>query len=345
MENTIIHWCHSTVNPVMGCDGCELWKPAAAIPAILLDLLPGLTSSPREVVQKLLTQVLASRTMSEVYRERKKIAARLAEEWELNPKARDQIVDVIRRECKCYAGLLGTKRAGNPGNVEAFESPKLFPGRMAAAAKWGAPTAKETAAKPWLAGLPRLVFISDMGDALSKCVSFEYLEREIIENVSSAKGRRHIWLWLTKRPGRMAEFGQWLASRGASWPDNLMAMTTVTAQSKASRIAELRKVPSKFKGLSIEPLFEPVTLDLTGIDWVICGGGSDVLAEPFHVEWALDIHAQCKASGAAFFLKQLGKNPYYNGRRIELEDQHGGDWREWLAEWRVREFPQKFTIK
>jgi len=28
MRKTNIQWCHSTVNPVMGCDGCELW-PAA----------------------------------------------------------------------------------------------------------------------------------------------------------------------------------------------------------------------------------------------------------------------------------------------------------------------------
>lgn len=23
--NTTIQWCDSTVNPVQGCDGCELW--------------------------------------------------------------------------------------------------------------------------------------------------------------------------------------------------------------------------------------------------------------------------------------------------------------------------------
>ena len=25
MKSTKIQWCDSTVNPVMGCDGCELW--------------------------------------------------------------------------------------------------------------------------------------------------------------------------------------------------------------------------------------------------------------------------------------------------------------------------------
>ena len=26
-QHTPIEWCDSAVNPVMGCDGCELWMP------------------------------------------------------------------------------------------------------------------------------------------------------------------------------------------------------------------------------------------------------------------------------------------------------------------------------
>lgn len=26
-RETLISWCHSTVNPTSGCDGCELWTP------------------------------------------------------------------------------------------------------------------------------------------------------------------------------------------------------------------------------------------------------------------------------------------------------------------------------
>jgi hypothetical protein len=33
-----------------------------------------------------------------------------------------------------------------------------------------------------------------------------------------------------------------------------------------------------------------VSLDLTGIDWLIVVVGSDVLADLFHIEWALDLH-------------------------------------------------------
>jgi protein gp37 len=238
--------------------------------------------------------------------------------------------------------MLGTNRAGHKGYADQFEVPKCFPGRMAKAARYGPPTAAEDAAKPWLAGCPRLIFVSDMGDALSGGITFDFLRAEIVDPVSSPLGRRHVWLWLTKRPGRMAQFGDWLASQGVAWPENLVAMTTVTSQERIGRIEELRKVPSRLKGLSLEPLFGPVDPPLEGIDWVIVGGGSDVLAGPFHVEWALDIQARCRDAGVALFLKQLGRRPFYGGCPVKLANQHGGDWAEWPAEWRVRQVPPAF---
>jgi protein gp37 len=123
-------------------------------------------------------------------------------------------------------------------------------------------------------------------------------------------------------------------------PANLVAMTTVTSQRYAWRVDALRRVPATLRGLSLEPLFEPVNLNLQGIQWVIVGGGSDVLAEPFHLEWALALRAQCQERGIAFFLKQLGKKPLFAASPLDLRDAHGGDWIEWPEEWRVRELPE-----
>ena len=107
-----------------------------------------------------------------------------------------------------------------------------------------------------------MIFISDMGDALSGAIPFEYLQSEIIDVAGSDAGRRHLWLWLTKRPDRMADFGNGLSQAGIPWPDNLVAMTSVTSPTTAARIDELRRVPSRFKGLSCEPAFAELTPEL-----------------------------------------------------------------------------------
>ena len=297
---------------------------------------------PPEMVTQVVRQAVCRQDMSELYRDRELLADKIQAAFGTTNGVHEVVVDTIRRAARCYAALLGTIRAGHKGYGDRFEQPKLYAGRMATAAHWSAPTPEEAASKPWLAGCPRLVFISDMGDALSKAVPFSFLRHEIVDQVSSVEGKRHIWLWLTKRPARMGEFAASLAMQSVPWPENLMAMTTITAQCKAGRLDQLRKVPSRWKGLSLEPLLEPVELCLDGIDWVIVGGGSDVLAEPFHVEWALNLRERCQATGVAFFLKQLGKKPFHQGQRFDLANEHGGDWNEWPAEWRVREVPNAF---
>jgi protein gp37 len=324
----------------MGCDGCELWNHAAAIIPELAAFVSSLSQGGPEVWGAV-TRAVGDRTTSELYRDREAVAAALARIPGVDPFAQDGAVDIIRRRCKCYAGMLGTLRAGHKGYADTFENPQLFPGRMQKAASWGPPTQAETAEKPWLEGMPRLIFISDMGDALSANVPFDYLDREIVYNVTSTAGKRHIWLWLSKRPERMAEFGEWLLERGGCWPANLVAMTTVTSQRFASRVDQLRRVPAPFKALSLEPISEPLKLDLKLIDWVIVGGGSDVLADRFCVEWALELKAVCSNAGVPFFLKQLGRLPFSGGKALSLEDPHGGDWSEWPDAWRVRQMPRE----
>lgn len=343
-HHTNIQWCHSSSNPIMGCDGCELWAKAGKIIADMATKLQssGFTSLSLQELRETISAVISDRKTSEIYAERNKIARNVCKRLGLDPSLQKVLVDVVRESAKCYAGLLGTNRAGHPGYADQFEVPKLFPGRMAEAARWSPPTDKERAAKPWLLNAPRMIFVSDMGDALSSGVPFEYLRHEIVNAVVSENGRRHLWLWLTKRPGRMAEFGKWLQTHGISWPDNLVAMTTVTSAKTVGRVRELLQVPSKFKGLSCEPLYTELNFDLAGVDWLIVGGGSDALAEPFHVEFALSLSEQCRKTETAFFLKQLGKNPLFNGKPLNLDHLHGGNWSEWPEAWRIREIPAGF---
>jgi protein gp37 len=345
MRNTPIQWTHSTINPVMGCDGCELWPSKAGLLRNLKRPILACANPPPEPEISTALAIAAGdfTTTSEIHAARKRIAADVVVRLQLPATAVKLLEDEIRKSCKCYAGLLGTMRPAHKGYADRFESPKLFPGRMATAARWAPPAAPENEAKPWLVGAPRMIFISDMGDALSGNVPFDYLRDEIIGAVNFIEGSRHIWLWLTKRPARMAAFGQWLDRQNIRWPDNLVAMTTVTSHATRGRVDELRKVPAKFRGLSCEPIYSELDLDLTGIDWLIAGGGSDIFAEPFHVEWALQLRDRCRHSRTALFLKQLGRNPFFNGQPLQLRDPHGGEWDEWPdPAWRVREIPAGF---
>jgi protein gp37 len=335
-EHTTIQWCDGTVNPVAGCDGCELFETREQVVARIAKALPGGPKDARKKVAGIAerfvgeTPLKASRSLIDTLLLEELIGAAQAAALHAETKS----------AFKCYAAQLSERYAGKAGWPAAFDKPKLFAGRIAKAAALKDMVGKVRDDKPWLNGQPRSMFVSDMGDALSAGIEFEFLRDEIITNVTSENGKRHVWLWVTKRPKQMAKFASWLAEKGIPWPDNLVAMTTVTSADTPYRVNDLREVPAKMRGLSVEPLWEEITLDLTGIDWVIVGGESGASAEPFHVEWAEKLREQCREAGVAFFFKQLGSKPYYHGEPLKMKDPHGGDWDEWLeVAWKVREAP------
>jgi protein gp37 len=275
MQGTGIQWCDDTVNPTMGCDGCELWGP-----------------------------------------QRK----------------------------SCYAGVLHERKGGRHlGFAPSFERVTRFDGRMAKAARLPDLRDRSRLDKPWLDGSPRLTFVSDMSDALSSAISFAYLEQEIIRNVTSAEGQRHRWLWLTKRPHRMAEFSAQLLAWGIRWPSNLWAGTSITSAPMTNRIDALLGVgdESTVRFLSVEPQVEPIDLGawLPRIDWVIQGGESGEDARPFDVAWARALRDACSTTRVPYFLKQLGAAPVLGGQPLRLRDRHGGDWSEWPEDLRRRQVP------
>jgi len=329
------------VNPVMACDGCELWPTISQLVSIIAETAGILAQ--KEQVAVHLTGYLPS----DVYHCRAELARKLANSPD--PRKIAVLEKAIKESFRCYAGQLHLLRGENiikpwkksiPGYARKFEEPELFPGRMTVAAGWSDLSGSERLNAVWKKTLPRIIFVSDMGDALSRSVPFEYLLQEIITVASSSNGKRHIWLWLTKRPRRMAQFSEWLNTRDISWPDNLVAMTSVTSVKTIGRVEQLLKVRCKFRGLSVEPLWSPVTLPLCGINWVIVGGESGSGAKPFNLDWARDIIRQCRTAGVAPFVKQLGAVPFDGGRPLDLHDSHGGDWNEWPLDLRVREFPK-----
>lgn len=247
----------------------------------------------------------------------------------------------------CYAGILQTTRLSK--SLPALYSPRftdvrLIPGRMAQAAGWSDLRGAERPGKPWLNGMPRTIFVGDMGDFLSHSVPDDYIKREVIDTIASKKGSRHFYFLLTKRAHRLARLSHDLGGL----PDNCMAMTTITDQLTANvRIAHLLDVKCRWHGISAEPLLGPVSLSplkipadehsddflywpLTGqhlrngmnepvalpnatrLDWVITGGesGSDCTyegrSEPTHPDWVRSIALQCKDANVPHFFKQWG---------------------------------------
>ena len=163
--------------------------------------------------------------------------------------------------------------------------------------------------------------------------------------MNSDAGRRHIWLWLTKRPGRMAEFSKALLSKGISWPQNLWVGTSITSNVSLSRIDDIAKVGTAEtkKFLSVEPQLEEISwnaVDLSSISWIIQGGESGGMRRSFDLNWARELRDICRAGGTPYFLKQLGDNPVENGKSVKIKGQgSGGDWDFWPEDLRIREMP------
>ena len=164
------------------------------------------------------------------------------------------------------------------------------------------------------------------------------------------------WLLLTKRPENIGEMVpvKWFRD---GFPSNLWIGASVENQETADkRIPELLKVPAKVRFLSCEPLFAPLDIStwlprfVTGcsfslnpaplVDWVIVGGECGSGARPMQADWVCSIRDQCKAANVPIFIKQMGSE---YARRHHFSDPKGGDWLEWAAEFRFREFPNAQT--
>ncbi len=123
---------------------------------------------------------------------------------------------------------------------------------------------------------------------------------------------RHTYLILTKRPQRIVD------ELPEGWPwRHVWLGVSIESRAYLWRADVLRSIPAAGRFLSLEPLLEDLgTLDLTGINWVICGGESGREPRPMAAEWVRSIRDQCIGAGVPFFFKQWGGSDKAKGGRI-----------------------------
>jgi protein gp37 len=344
----------------MGCHGCELFWHPKRICTLLDSTLGGYGSwaagTSLITFEALIAKLVAPSSeaigvsTTNIWHLREMFQAEVAKR--LGREAAKAAELVIAKAVTCYAAKLhlnrGTAitkpdRQPNKGYAPVFEQVTPFPGRVAEMARKPDLGRSRGPDKPWLDGCRHLVFLSDMGDAFSRPSDFDFLKEDVMTHITSAKGSRKFWLWLTKRPHTMARFGEEIGG----FPDNVCAMTTITGPDTLYRLDQLHRIPAKVKGVSAEPVWEridPSRLNLAGIDWFILGGesGRKDVVRPFDLAWARELRDYCAEAGVAFFLKQLGRRPEERGLPLQLRDTHGGDWDEWPADLRVRQVPAAF---
>ena len=267
----------------------------------------------------------------------------------------------------CYAETFA-KRTGH----DVWGPAKTTGRRMLSESYWRGP--EKWNAKAAADGVRRRVFCASMADVFEDHPALPEPRARLFDLIEDTP---HLdWLLLTKRPENMNRMAplRW----AGRWPANVWAGCSVEDQKRADeRLPHLLGVPARIRFLSCEPLVGPVEFSdvthrsdcvsvwgkpaLAGIHWVIVGGESGPGARSMDVAWARSIVAQCRGAGVAPFVKQLGARPHdskdQDGRcdcpqwteRCEapghatgwmrLRDPKGGDWNEWPANLRVREWP------
>lgn len=214
----------------------------------------------------------------------------------------------------CYAERFAERFRGVPGHpYERGFDVQLRPERLELPLTWKR---------------PRAVFVNSMSDLFHEAVPDAYIEQ--VFSVMERAGR-HLFQVLTKRPERAAA----LAPR-LPWPANIWIGASVENQRFACRLAPLRQIPAQLRFLSCEPLLGPLTLDLSGIGWVISGGESGPGARPMRPDWVRSLRRQCDDAAVPFFFKQAGS---VLAREWGCRDSKGHNPEEWPEDLRVRQFP------
>lgn len=234
-------------------------------------------------------------------------------------------------ECfRCYAEKLSNMRGWTPlpwqeENIEA--NLRLQGGRISEARSV---KVKDTNLPP---SKRERFFICSMGDIFHESVPFEFVESiwpTLLEY-------RHIYMLLTKRPDRAAEFP-------GPWPDHIWLGATCGHPFTKWRLEFLRASRAQVRFVSMEPMLASMVrsvnpidgrtygMKLDGIDQVIVGGESGQGYRPMYHHWAREVRDQCVRAKRAFFMKQSAAYRTEMDCWLLEEDGTAWEWRQFPGE-------------
>ena len=198
---------------------------------------------------------------------------------------------------------------------------------------------------PLLWRKPSKIFVCSMGDLFHEAVPDDFIAR--VWNIM-AISQEHVFQILTKRPDRMAKWidrvgdyqgyktrnGEPHKADGGSgivvgyekWPlpNVWLGVTAENRPMWDERVNILKQLEAAKRFVSYEPALGSLgEVDLSGLDWVICGGETGPDARPVHPDWMRGLRDQCQSAGVPFFFKSWGEwvcRPWSsdNGRKREL---------------------------
>jgi len=192
---------------------------------------------------------------------------------------------------------------------------------------------EEVLQEPYTWRKPTVCFVCSMSDLFHSKVPWEFIHK--VFNVM-ADNPQHIFQVLTKRPGRMAYFGEMGGWIGAE--KNVWAGTSVESRKYLPRIKLLAEVPAQVRFVSFEPLLEALG-DIGGwlkplhdsesspdlpFHWAIVGAESGPGSRPMEESWVRSIRDQCVKAGVKFFYKQN----VVDGKKVSLPFLDGRVWKE-----------------
>ena len=221
----------------------------------------------------------------------------------------------------CYAERMAARLSKNPLTAAKYA------GVVDANGKWSGQITFDLSCFDKLPKKPQRIFIGSMTDIFLQKIKEEdgYLKTclpQLWEKFNQY--HQHIFILLTKRPENMKT---WIDFIFEVWTDmlenNVWLGVTACNRDELHKLDTLRQTPAAKRFVSFEPLLGDVgSINLSDIDWVICGGETGPGARPMHPDWVRSLRDQCHSAEVPFFFKGMIEN----GKKTRLLD--GREWNE-----------------